>query len=69
MGEKYESICAKLDAAQVQQQQIDKVYGEDLQNIEFANEQNQDPDLVGNEKEMLLGDSDIENDDDGVFFY
>jgi len=68
LGKKYESICEKLDAAQVQQQQIDKVYGEEIQDIELDNEQNHDSGHVGSDKEMLSGDSDIDN-DDRVFFY
>jgi len=68
LGKKYESICEKLDAARVQQQQIDKVYGEEIRDIELDNEQDHDSGHVGSDKEMLSGDSDIDN-DDGVFFY
>jgi len=68
LGKKYESICEKLAAAQVQQPQIDKVYGEQIQDIELDNEQNDDSSQVGIDKEMLSGDSDIDN-DDGAFFY
>lgn len=68
MGKKYESICEKLAAVQVQQQQIDKVYGQEIRDIELDNEQNHDSGQVGIDKEMLSGDSDIDN-DDGAFFY
>jgi len=68
LGKKYESICEKLAAVQVQQQQIDKVYGQEIRDIELDNEQNHDSGQVGIDKEMLSGDSDIDN-DDGAFFY
>ncbi|RPA95750.1 hypothetical protein L873DRAFT_1299544 [Choiromyces venosus 120613-1] len=62
LGRKHTSICSKLDDAQIQLEQIDKGYGEDL------DMQSHDSGLVGSDQEILSGDSDIDNDDDGVFF-
>ncbi|RPA96522.1 hypothetical protein L873DRAFT_1811116 [Choiromyces venosus 120613-1] len=61
-GKKHTSICSKLDAARIQLGQIDKEYGEEL------DMQNHDSGLVGSDQEILSGDSDIDNNDDGVFF-
>ncbi|RPB04954.1 hypothetical protein L873DRAFT_1786101 [Choiromyces venosus 120613-1] len=52
---------------EIQLQQIDKIYEEEIHDIELDNGQNHDSSLVGSDKEMLSGDSDIDNNDDGVF--
>ena len=68
LGEKNASLGSKLEAAQVQLKQIKKVYEEEREEIEIENKQNHDSRLVESDREMLSGDSDIDNSDDRAFF-
>ena len=68
LGKKYESICSKLEAAQLQLEQINKVYEDEIQDGELDNGQNENPGPVGSDREMLSGDSDIDNDNEGFFY-
>ena len=69
MSKKYASLGSKLEAAQVQLKEIEKVYEEEREEIEIENEQNHDSGLVESDREMLSGDSDVDNSDDRAFFY
>ena len=49
-------ICAKFETAQYQLEEIDKVYEDEIQDIELDLEQNGNSGPVGSDREVLSGD-------------
>ena len=69
LHKKYVSICAKLETTRHQLEEIEKVYEGEIQDIELDLGENGNSGPVRSDREMLSGDSEMDNNDDEVSFY